>query len=244
MNDQGCAPEHQSGVTAEAALTSRQAEVLECAASGLSGKQIARALGISIRTVHEHMARMRHRPGARTDSELIALAVAAGLVRPDAQRFARSATVPGPQWADGDRSSGRAQHPAFGPDALAAGARIGYIQVSSAGDHAEHELGLLRAVGCRRIVMENGPDAGVARPELAACLHDLGPEDVLVVSSLDRLSPGLPELVAVVSELRRRGAGFVSLREDVDTTGPGGRIIFQVFAALAEFARGPSMSRP
>jgi len=73
---------HSVGSTSAPAmsLTARQAEVLQLAARGLSGKQIAHHLGISVRTVEDHFSAMRRRTGARTQCELIALAVAAGLV--------------------------------------------------------------------------------------------------------------------------------------------------------------------
>ncbi len=61
--------------------------------------------------------------------------------------------------------------------------------------------------------------------------------DTLVVPSLDRLSRSLPDLIATIGDLRRRGVGFTSLHENLDTTTPGGRKVFHVFAALAEFIR-------
>jgi DNA invertase Pin-like site-specific DNA recombinase len=81
----------------------------------------------------------------------------------------------------------------------------------------------------------SGKDAD--RPELAACLDYLRPGDTLVVPSLDRLSRSLADLITVVGTLRRRGVGFKSLHEALDTTTPGGRLVFHVFAALAEFIR-------
>jgi DNA invertase Pin-like site-specific DNA recombinase len=63
------------------------------------------------------------------------------------------------------------------------------------------------------------------------------PGDTLVVPSLDRLSRSLQELITTVAELRRREIGFTSLHESLDTTTPGGRLVFHVFAALAEFIR-------
>ena len=81
----------------------------------------------------------------------------------------------------------------------------------------------------------SGKDAD--RPELAACLDDLRPGDTLVVPSLDRLSRSLADLIQIVTTLRRRGVGFKSLHEALDTTTPGGPLVFHVFAALAEFIR-------
>ena len=75
------------------------------------------------------------------------------------------------------------------------------------------------------------------RPELAACLDYLRAGDTLVVPSLDRLSRSLQDLITLVAGLRRRGAGFRSLHEALDTTTPGGRLVFHVFTALAEFIR-------
>ena len=75
------------------------------------------------------------------------------------------------------------------------------------------------------------------RSELAACLDYLRPGDTLVVPGLDRLSRSLADLIAIVTTLRRQGVGFKSLHEALDTTTPGGRLVFHVFAALAEFIR-------
>ena len=65
----------------------------------------------------------------------------------------------------------------------------------------------------------------------------LRPGDTLIVSSLDRLGRPLQDLIAIVAGLRKRGVGFRSLKEALDTTTPGGRLVFHVFAALAEFIR-------
>jgi DNA invertase Pin-like site-specific DNA recombinase len=75
------------------------------------------------------------------------------------------------------------------------------------------------------------------RPELTRCLDYLRPGDTLVVPSLDRLSRSLQDLIELVAQLRRAGVGFRSLHESLDTTTPGGRLVFHVFAALAEFIR-------
>lgn len=77
----------------------------------------------------------------------------------------------------------------------------------------------------------------VEREELWRCLDYLRPGDTLVVPSLDRLGRSLQDLIQVVTGLRKRGIGFRSLHEALDTTTPGGRLVFHVFAALAEFIR-------
>ena len=75
------------------------------------------------------------------------------------------------------------------------------------------------------------------RSELDRALDFMRPGDTLVVASLDRLSGSLQDLIGIVAELRRRGVGFRSLHERLDTTTPGGRLVFHVFVALAEFIR-------
>ncbi|MEV4473208.1 recombinase family protein [Nonomuraea sp. NPDC049504] len=75
------------------------------------------------------------------------------------------------------------------------------------------------------------------RPELTACLDYLRPGDTLVVPSLDRLARSLADLITLVGDLRRAGVGFRSLHEALDTTTPGGQLVFHVLAALAEFIR-------
>jgi len=76
-----------------------------------------------------------------------------------------------------------------------------------------------------------------ARPELENCLKALRPGDTLVVWRLDRLGRSLGDLVAIVAGLQDRGVGFESLTEKIDTNSAAGKLIFHVFAALAEFER-------
>jgi DNA invertase Pin-like site-specific DNA recombinase len=115
--------------------------------------------------------------------------------------------------------------------------RIGYARVSTGGQKLERQLDALQAAGCRRIFAEKLSGRDTDRPELAACLAFTQPGDTLVVPALDRLSRSLQDLITTVGDLRRRGVGFTSLHENLDTTTPGGRLVFHVFAALAEFIR-------
>ena len=75
------------------------------------------------------------------------------------------------------------------------------------------------------------------RPGMAQALEVLGQGDVLVVWKLERMGRSLPHLVSTVSELQARGVEFRSLQEAIDTTTAGGRLVFHVFAALAQFER-------
>lgn len=115
--------------------------------------------------------------------------------------------------------------------------RIGYARVSTGGQNLERQLDALKAAGCRRIFAEKKSGRDSERSELAACLDFLDLGDTLVVPSLDRLSRSLQDLITTVGRLRGLGVGFTSLHENLDTTTPGGRLVFHVFAALAEFIR-------
>jgi DNA invertase Pin-like site-specific DNA recombinase len=121
--------------------------------------------------------------------------------------------------------------------AVLSGIKIGYARVSTGGQNLERQIDALQATGCRRIFAEKQPGRDTDRPELAACLAFMAPGDTLVVPALDRLSRFLQDLITTVGDLRRRGVGFTSLHESLDTTIPGGRLVFYVFTALAEFIR-------
>ncbi|MGH3121630.1 MAG: recombinase family protein [Streptosporangiaceae bacterium] len=117
------------------------------------------------------------------------------------------------------------------------GALVGYARVSTAGQNLDRQIQALKDAGCIRIFADKMSGKTAARPELEACLDYLRPGDTLVVPSLDRLSRSLQDLIILVAGLRRGDLGFQSLHEALDTTTPGGRLIFHVFAALAEFIR-------
>ncbi|OEV20932.1 DNA invertase [Streptomyces nanshensis] len=115
--------------------------------------------------------------------------------------------------------------------------RIGYARVSTGGQKLDRQLDALTLAGCRRIFPERKSGKNDLRPELKACHAFLQAGDTLVVPSLDRYGRSLQDLVNMVAELRKRQIGFTSLHEKLDTMTPGGRLIFHVFAALAEFVR-------
>jgi DNA invertase Pin-like site-specific DNA recombinase len=117
------------------------------------------------------------------------------------------------------------------------GALIGYARVSTSGQLLDRQQHALAEAGCLRVFADKLSGKDADRPELAACLDYLRPGDTLVVPSVDRLSRSLADLIGIVGTLRRRRVGFRSLHEALDTTAPGGRLVFHVFAALAEFIR-------
>ncbi len=117
---------------------------------------------------------------------------------------------------------------------------VGYARVSSVEQNFDLQLDALKAVGCERIFVEQASGAQRDRPQLAAALDYMrdGASDVLVVWRLDRLARSLGQLIQTVEGLEHRGVGFRSLSEAIDTTSAGGRLVFHVFGAMAEFERG------
>jgi DNA invertase Pin-like site-specific DNA recombinase len=119
----------------------------------------------------------------------------------------------------------------------AVSALLGYARVSTADQRPELQLDALRAAGCYRIFVDTASGALDDRPELAKALDHLRPGDTLVVWKLDRLGRSLRHLIDTLGALQERGVGFRSLQESLDTTTPGGKLIFHLFGALAEFER-------
>ena len=114
---------------------------------------------------------------------------------------------------------------------------IGYARVSTAEQTLDSQEDDLRAAGCERIFSDVASGARTARPGLDEALDHLRKGDTLVVWRLDRLGRSLGHLIETVGHLAKTGRGFRSLREQIDTTTPGGKLVFHLFGALAEFER-------
>jgi DNA invertase Pin-like site-specific DNA recombinase len=113
---------------------------------------------------------------------------------------------------------------------------LGYAPLSTADQHPHLQVDALERTRCYRVFTETASGARNDRPALEL-LDQLRPGDTLVVWKLDRLGRSLRHLVDTVTGLAERGIGFRSLQEAIDTTTPGGKLVFHVFAALAEFER-------
>jgi len=120
---------------------------------------------------------------------------------------------------------------------------IGYARVSTSDQHATLQVDALRAAGCERIFVETISGADAERPKLRAAMRLAKSGDVIVVWKFDRMARSLLHLLETVGTLDRRGVGFVSLTESIDTTTPGGRFILQMFGALAELERATIRER-
>src|SRR3954447_15385160 len=115
---------------------------------------------------------------------------------------------------------------------------LGYARVSRSDDQdPAAQVRALEAAGCRKVLREAASGGRWDRPELHRLLDQLREGDVVVVWKLDRLSRSLKDTLAILERIEAAGAGFRSLTEAVDTTGPAGRTMMQMLGALAEVQR-------
>src|SRR3954454_2318098 len=114
---------------------------------------------------------------------------------------------------------------------------IGYMRVSTADQSLELQRDALHRAGCERTYEDVCSGKAAERPGLARALDVAREGDAIVVWKLDRIGRSLPHVVGLVGDLRERGVGLKVLTGDVDTTTPTGRLVFGIFATLAEFER-------
>jgi len=114
---------------------------------------------------------------------------------------------------------------------------IGYARVSTDYQNLALQQDTLEKAGCEQIFTDTVSGTKARRPGLEQALSHLRLGDTLVVWRLDRLGRSLRHLIDTVTELQERGIGFKSLTESIDTTTSGGKLIFHIFGALAEFER-------
>ena len=115
---------------------------------------------------------------------------------------------------------------------------FGYARVSTNGQDLSAQDAELRSAGCAKVFKEKVSGAKTDRPELAKAIRQLEPGDVLVVTRLDRLARSTRDLLNVLDEIAKRGAGFRSLKDSwADTTSAHGRLMLTILAGLAEFER-------
>jgi len=114
---------------------------------------------------------------------------------------------------------------------------IGYARVSTDDQNLDLQNDALSAAGCQRIYRDKASGARADRPGLKRAFDEIRAGDTLVVWRLDRLGRSLKNLIARAEELEQRGAGLKSLHEAIDTNSSGGRLVFHMFGALAEFEK-------
>jgi DNA invertase Pin-like site-specific DNA recombinase len=115
--------------------------------------------------------------------------------------------------------------------------QIGYARVSTYDQTLNLQRDALTQAGCTRIFTDTASGVKAERKGLEEALRYIRAGDTLVVWRLDRLGRSLSDLIATMTMLEGRGIGFKSLTENIDTTTSGGKLIFHIFGALAEFER-------
>jgi DNA invertase Pin-like site-specific DNA recombinase len=116
-------------------------------------------------------------------------------------------------------------------------ANVGYARVSTIDQNPAMQLDALAAAECVKVFEDRASGARADRAGLRSALEYVRDGDVLIVWKLDRLGRSLPHLIETVTSLAIRGIGFRSMTEAIDTTTPGGRLVFHLFGALGQFER-------
>jgi len=114
---------------------------------------------------------------------------------------------------------------------------IGYARVSTEDQHLHMQEDALKSAGCEEVFTDIASGTKAQRPGLEKALSYLREGDTLVVWKLDRLGRSLQHLIQTIKSLVEKKIGFKSLQESIDTTTSGGKLIFHIFSALAEFER-------
>ena len=114
---------------------------------------------------------------------------------------------------------------------------FGYARVSTDDQNLDAQTDALKAAGAERIFADKISGGTRKRPEMDKLFEQIRKGDVVVVSKYDRLARSLRDLLDIVEAIKERGAGFRSLAEDIDTTTSAGRLVFHVFASIAQFER-------
>ena len=115
--------------------------------------------------------------------------------------------------------------------------KVGYARVSTDDQNLSLQIDALEKASCQKLCRDQISGVKTERPGLQEALAYLRPGDTLVVWRLDRLGRSMKHLIDTVTMLEERGIGLQSLQESIDTTTSGGRLVFHIFGALAEFER-------
>lgn len=115
---------------------------------------------------------------------------------------------------------------------------LAYARVSTQEQNEDLQVKALREMGCERFFIERASGSDRTRPQLAKLLSFAQKGDTIVVWRLDRLARSVQHLCDIIEDLEKREIGLRSLTEEINTKSPGGKLVFHIFAALAEFERG------
>ena len=115
--------------------------------------------------------------------------------------------------------------------------KIGYARVSTKEQNLSLQIDALKKEGCYMVFQEKVSGSKADRPELRKMIDQLREGDIIIIWKLDRLGRSLRDLVNLIKEIQDKEAGLKSLNDSIDTTTAHGKLIFHIFASLAEFER-------
>lgn len=115
--------------------------------------------------------------------------------------------------------------------------KVGYGRVSTDQQTTQSQQDALEQAGCDRIFIETASGARTDRTVLKEALDFMREGDMFVVVRLDRAARSLSHLISLLNDLDQRGISFHSINENIDTSSAGGRLVFNIFGAIAEFER-------
>lgn len=121
--------------------------------------------------------------------------------------------------------------------------KVGYIRVSTQEQNMSRQEEAMKAQGVEKVFAEKVSGKNMDRPQLNAMLDFVRSGDTLVVESYSRLARSTVDLLTIIGKLNEKGVGFISLKENVDTSTPQGRLMLVIFGGLAEFERECTLQR-
>lgn len=121
--------------------------------------------------------------------------------------------------------------------------KVAYIRVSTEEQNTARQEEAIRNLGVEKVFIEKVSGKNMDRPQLRAMLDYVREEDTLIVESYSRLARNTKDLLSIVEELEKKGVAFVSLKENLDTTTPQGKLMLTIFAGLAQFERECTLQR-